>query len=176
MSGKPSTFDEDVSDMEIANTRDIILKLKAVRAKNNLTISEILSRLDAAGLALSESTVRRIFREGSEDEDGFIYARTIKPVADVLLDENDESADDAALLEKNEALHAIIKEKNRAIETLQEKLDAAEKSVDELKLQLDSFRKEYDLRLRFLRDQIELKDKRMDEKDEIIKRLMDKCL
>ena len=42
--------------------------------------------------------------------------------------------------------------------------------------QLSDLRAEYDLRLRFLRDQIELKDRRMDEKDQMINRLMEKCL
>ena len=155
--------------MEFVNLREIVLRLKEVREKEHLSISEIMSKLEAAGSFLSESTVRRVFHDNSENDLGFTYAKVLKPIADVLLDEDEETADDPALLEKNEALHAIIREKNRNIEMLQAK-------VDELSAQLDSFRKEYDLRLRFLRDQIELKDRRMDEKDEIIKKLMEKCL
>ena len=36
--------------------------------------------------------------------------------------------------------------------------------------------REYEKRMAFLRDQIELKDQRMDRKDEIISKLMEKCL
>ena len=155
--------------MEFVNLKDIVLRLKAVREKEKLSIADIMSKLEAAGENVSESAVRRVFRDNSETDLGFTYQKVLKPIADVLLAEEEESASDPALLEKNEALHAIIREKNRTIEMLQDK-------VDKLTEQMDAFRKEYDLRLRFLRDQIELKDKRMDEKDEIIHRLMDKCL
>lgn len=169
----PSTFENGVRKMELANLRDIVLKLKAVRDKENLSIHDIMDRLEATGSYLSESTVRRVFRDNSENELGFTYAKAVKPIADILLS---EEADDPALLEKNGALHAIIREKNRTIESLQEKLETAAGQIDELKKQYDALRREVDLRLRFLRDQIELKDRRMDEKDEIIKKLMEKCL
>lgn len=155
--------------MEFVNLKEIVLRLKAVKEKDHLSINDIMEKLEMSGSYLSESTVRRVFRDNSENDLGFTYAKVLKPIADILLDDESETADDPALLEKYEALHAIIKEKNRTIEILEQK-------VDELSAQLDGSRKEYDLRLRFLRDQIELKDKRMDEKDEIIRRLMDKVL
>lgn len=155
--------------MEFVNLKEIVLRLKAVKEKDHLSINDIMEKLETSGSYLSESTVRRVFRDNSENDLGFTYAKALKPIADILLDDESETADDPALLEKYEALHAIIKEKNRTIEILEQK-------VDELSAQLDGFRKEYDLRLRFLRDQIELKDKRMDEKDEIIRRLMEKVL
>jgi predicted RNase H-like nuclease (RuvC/YqgF family) len=166
MSKMPFTFDRGDFNLEFVNLAEIVLRLKAVKKKDNLSISDIMSKLDEAGSYLSESTVRRVFRDNSENELGFTYARVLKPIADVLLM---EEPNDPALLEKNEALHSIIKEKNREIESLTSQADA-------LKGQLNSLRAEYDLRLRFLRDQIELKDKRMDEKDEIIRKLMEKCL
>ena len=159
--------------MEFVNLQDIVLKLKAVKEKESLSIHDIMNRLEESGNSLSESTVRRVFKDNSEVELGFTYAKVLKPIADVLLD---EETDDPALFEKNEALHSIIKEKNREIESLQIKNDELAARYDEIKQQLDSFKKEYDLRLRFLRDQIELKDKRMDEKDRIIEKLMEKCL
>ena len=160
--------------MELANLKEIVLKLKAVKEKDGLSIHDIMDRIEASGAFISESTVRRVFRDNSEDELGFTYAKVLKPIADVLIGE--ETADDPALLEKNGALHAIIREKNRTIESLQEKLDAANARIETIRQQFDNVRAEYDTRLRFLRDQIELKDKRMDEKDEIIRKLMDKCL
>lgn len=173
MTELPSTFENGVVKMELANLKDIVLKLKAVREKEELSIHDIMDRLEATGAYISETTVRRVFRDNSENELGFTYAKVLKPIADVMLG---EEADDPALLEKNGALHAIIREKNRTIETLQGKLDSAADQIDTLKQQYDALRKECDLRLRFLRDQIELKDRRMDEKDEIIKKLMEKCL
>lgn len=173
MTESPSTFENGVVKMELANLKDIVLKLKAVREKEELSIHDIMDRLEATGAYISETTVRRVFRDNSENELGFTYAKVLKPIADVMLG---EEADDPALLEKNGALHAIIREKNRAIESLQEKLDIATAQIETLNQHYDNLRKECDLRLRFLRDQIELKDRRMDEKDEIIKKLMEKCL
>jgi Fe2+ or Zn2+ uptake regulation protein len=162
--------------LEFVNLKEIVLQLKAIKEKDNLTINEIMMRLEESGSSLSESTIRRVFKDNSENDGGFTYEKVLKPIAEVLLPEESEMSDDPALFEKNEALHAIIKEKNRVIETLQDKIEDLNSQNSVLKQQIDGFRKEYDLRLRFLRDQIELKDKRMDEKDEIIKRLMDKCL
>jgi Fe2+ or Zn2+ uptake regulation protein len=176
MKEEPSTLTERMSPVEFANTKDIILTLKAVKEKNCLSISDIMKKLEDADQPISESTVRRVFRENSENDGGFVYDRSIKPIADVLLDETNETVEDTALLEKNEALHAIIKEKNRIIENLHEKIDILSEQNESLKKQYDDLRKECDLRLRFLRDQIEKKDARMDQKDAIIQRLMDKCL
>lgn len=176
MNEESSTLTERMSNVEFANTKEIILKLKAVKEKNNLSISDIMEKLEIANQPLSESTVRRVFRENSENDGGFVYDRSIRPIADVLLDEEEETAEDTALFEKNEALHAIIREKNRTIENLQSRIDVLTAQNDDLKKQLDEVREAETRKLSFLRNQIELKDKRMDEKDAIIARLMDKCL
>ena len=63
---------------------------------------------------------------------------------------------------ENEALKAVLKFKNEEIESLQR--------------QLELIREMYEARIDFLIDQIRKKDKRMDEKDEIINRLMAKVL
>ena len=175
MSEEPSNFEQGVSEMEFVNARDIVLALKAVKEKEHLTIPEILTKLELAGANVSESTVRRVFRDNSENEGGFTYIKVLKPIADVLLNE-EETADDPALLEKNDALHSIIKEKNRLIEELQGKADTLAERNEELKREIDNLKKEYDLRFTKLWEQVSIKDRRMDEKDEIIKRLMDKCL
>ena len=169
-------FDERLSEMEFVNLKEIVLRLKAVKEKNHLTINDIEERLESSGYNLSDSTVRRVFRDNSENDLGFTYAKVLKPIADVLLDEEEETPDDQSLFEKNAALHAIISEKNRIIEGLQDQVEILTAQNEEIKKQMDDFRKEYDLRLRFLRDQIEKKDAMMTAKDEIIKRLMDKCL
>ena len=61
-----------------------------------------------------------------------------------------------------EGLKAIIRLKNEEIERLHE--------------EIESIKEEYVLRVAFLRDQIDKKDKRMDEKDDIIHKLMEKVL
>lgn len=172
---KPSRFDGKVSNMEFVNLYDIVLKLKAVREKEGLSIKDILDRLESQGYHLAESTVRRVFQDNSEIKLGFTYAKVLKPIADVLLEEN-ETADDPALLEKNEALHSIIREKNREIESLQSKIDDLTAKNEEAKRQLDDIRKMYDKRIDDLWGQIHIKDRRIDEKEKTIQRLMEKCL
>ena len=176
MTLKPSTFDKGVSELEFVNLKEIVLRLKAVKEKDNLSIADIMERLEAAGEFLSESTVRRVFKDNSENELGFTYQKVLRPIADVILNEEDETADDPALLEKNEALHSIVREKNRIIESLQSKVELLEKQNDTIKSQIDDIRKSYDARIDSLWEQIHIKDRRMDEKDEIIRKLMDKCL
>lgn len=172
---KPSRFDGRVSNMEFVNLYDIVLKLKAVREKEGLSIKDILDRLELEGYHLAESTVRRVFQENSEVKLGFTYAKVLKPIADVLLEEND-TEDDPALREKNEALHSIIKEKNREIESLQSKNDELIIQLDDIKHQLDDIREAYDKRIDALWKQIHIKDRRIDEKEETIQKLLKKCL
>lgn len=157
--------------MELTATKEIIVQLKAVKKEYELTIPRIKDMLEKNGDYIALSTLRRVFAEGSEDNDSFSYDRTISPIARALLfQDNGEEAHDAdAMDDRIEGLRSVILLKNEQIAMLTDQIET-------LKKQLNDFRAEYDLRLRFLRDQIELKDKRMDEKDQIINRLMDKCL
>lgn len=157
--------------MELTATKEIIVQLKAVKKEYELTIPRIKDMLEKNGDYIALSTLRRVFAEGSENNDSFSYDRTISPIARALLfQDNEEEANDAeAMADRIEGLRSVILLKNEQIAMLTDQIET-------LKKQLNDFRAEYDLRLRFLRDQIELKDKRMDEKDQIINRLMDKCL
>lgn len=170
---EPSTFEKEVSKMEFVNLKAIVLRLKDVKEKEKLSIQDIVNRVAESGGYISESTVRRVFKDNSENELGFTYKNALKPIADVLLTDEEETADDPALPEKNKALHAIIEEKNRQIEVLQEKNDSLTVQLEELKRNVDEVRKQYDARIDSLWEQIHLKDRRMDSKDELIQRVMD---
>lgn len=172
MSNMPSEIEkEDYSNLELTATREIILKLKAVKKEYELTIPRIKDMCDKNGDFIAPSTLRRVFAEGSEDNDSFSYDRTLAPLARALLfqDNDAEAENPEAEADRMEGLRAVILLKNEQIDELTDQ-------INELKKQLADLRAEYDLRLRFLRDQIELKDRRMDEKDQMINRLMEKCL
>lgn len=178
MDSKPSTNNQNgemgYSKMEITATREIITQLKHVKSEYELTIPRIKEMLEKNGDFLSLSTLRRVFAEHSEDDASFSYERTLAPIARALLFQDQEPAeadeDESAVMnDRLEGLKHVILLKN-------EQLAEANAKIEELKSTINDLRAEYDLRLRFLRDQIELKDKRMDEKDVIILRLMDKCL
>ncbi len=171
MSTEPSNFEkEGCLPLEMTVTKELITNLKRVKAEYELTIPRIKEMCDRNGDYLSLSTLRRVFAENSEEDGGFSYDRTLAPLARALLfQDNDEAENPDAEADRLEGLRAVILLKNEEIDRLKDQ-------NDELKQQLSDLRAEYDLRLRFLRDQIELKDRRMDEKDQMINRLMEKCL
>ena len=148
--------------MDLTNTQNIVSKLKEVKKQNELTLPRILDMIEANGDYLSMTTLRRVFAANSEQEDSFNYDKTIRPIANVLLLQEGYAPDGSGTNTENEALKAVLKFKNEEIEALQR--------------QLELIRKMYEERIDFLIDQIRKKDKRMDEKDEIINRLMAKVL
>ena len=146
--------------MEITASREIIARLKAVKKEYELTIPRIKDMMEKNGDYISPSTLRRVFAENSE-EDTFSYDRTLAPIARVLLFQNSAETDEeeaAAMDDRIDGLKAVILLKNEELARLREMLEHLERRVS------------------FLLEQIEKKDRRMDEKDEIIRRLMDKCL
>ena len=176
MEAKPSDMEQGVPEMELIDTQEIILKLKAVKESEHITIKEIMAMLDDKGESLSETTIRRIFADNSENEDSFSYDRTIRPVAEVLLSEEKQPETVIVSHAKNELLMAVMREKNGIIERLSEKNELLNDQIDKLRQQLDTVKAEYDRRVTFLRDQIEKKDRRMDEKDQMINKLLEKVL
>ena len=148
--------------MDLTNTQNIISKLKEVKKQNELTLPRILDMIEANGDYLSMTTLRRVFAANSEQEDSFNYDKTIRPIANALLLQEEYAPEGSGSNTENEALKAVLKFKNEEIESLRR--------------QLELIREMYEARIDFLIDQIRKKDKRMDEKDEIINRLMAKVL
>lgn len=149
---KADTFDiKGVSSMELTKTQELIKKLKEVRESDEFTFPRIEEMIKNNGDTLSLSTIKRVFAEGSENIN-FSYEYTLLPIAKVLLVGEDipsgETSDEAS------KLRAYIQAQNEEIERLHE-----------LKEHLES-------RISFLLDQIEKKDRRMDDKDKIIERLL----
>ena len=145
-------------------TRDLIIKLKAVRNEKNLSLTDILELMEKNGDFLSKSTVSRVFADGSETQ-SFKYEETIRPLAKALLDietiEDDDNLD-------TQAMKLLLQYKIQRIEEL-ESLLAKEKIKYHEKL--DKERSQHQKSIEFLKGQIELKDKRMDHKDEYIGQL-----
>lgn len=148
--------------MELTSTQEVILRLKAIRKENELTLARIMDMIEANGDYLSMTTLRRVFAENSEQDDSFSYDKTIRPIARALLFQDGGSGESAVTKEEIEGLKAVIRLKNEVIDYMHE--------------QFKSTQAEHEKRIIFLMDQIDKKDKRMDEKDNIIHRLMDKLL
>ena len=150
----------------MTNTRDVILKLKEVKQEKGLSLDKILIMVENNGEYISKSTLSRVFKDGSEDS-SFRYEETIRPIANALLDiENEEDDDDAETL----AFKSILKLKMRVIDENSKKIEELQEQVKEtaskekakyhekLSAELSKMQKSLD----FSMNQIELKDKRID--------------
>lgn len=161
MSEKPSTDDMlEVSRVEYTKSQELISRLKEVKRNNEITYPRIMDRMEKNGKFVSLTTLRRVFADGSEQNAGsFSYENTLLPIAEALLNAEDRpTKPDDPHAKEIDALKSVIHVQNEEIARLHE-----------LKEHLDA-------RITFLLEQIEKKDRRMDEKDEMIQRLMDKVL
>ena len=150
----------------MTNTRDVILKLKEVKREKGLSLDKILVIMEKNGQFLSKSTLSRVFADGSEDK-SFRYDETLRPIANALLDiENDEIDDDAETLAFKSILKlkmSVIDENSKKIAELTEEVKTvANKERQKYHEKLDAEIAKPQKSLDFAMQQIELKDKRID--------------
>ena len=160
MDTKPSTHDTlGVSSMELTRSQELIKQLKEIKAANEITYPRIIERMEKNGKYVSLTTLRRVFADGSENNaNNFSYENTLLPIAEALLNVEDLPTKDGPYAAEINGLKSVIHVQNEEIARLHD-----------LKEHLEA-------RVTFLLEQIEIKDRRMDEKDDIIRRLMDKVL
>ena len=135
--------------MELNRSQKIILSIKNARREQHLSIPQVKKLLDASGHFLSESTVRRVFADGSE-LGRFSYEDTLVPIAEALHVPRDQEEDTIASIED---FVSILRTKNETIS--QERAEHAKRC------------REYEERIAFLMDQVK-------KKDELIARLMER--
>lgn len=164
MDTKPSMqehfYTEEGSHMELTRAQELIRQLKEIKEKNEITYPRIMERMEKNGKFVSLTTLRRVFADGSEANAGnFNYESTLLPIAEVLLNVEDvPTAPDSPYAKEIDGLKAVIHVQNEEIARLHE------------------MKEHLEARITFLIEQIEKKDRRMDEKDEIIRSLMNKVL
>lgn len=146
----------------MTNTKDLIIKLKAVREEKNLSYNDILNLMEENGDYLAKSTLSKVFSEGSE-ELSFRYEETIRPIAKALLDiERIEDTDDMDV----KAMKSLLKYKIERIEELEHQIEHLQIALDKEKIRsserLDEERELHNRSIEFLKEQVSLKDKRMD--------------
>lgn len=168
MDAKPSTNEHLTttldtnggSQMTLTRSQELIRQLKEIKNKNEITYPRILERMEKNGKFVSLTTLRRVFADGSElNADSFNYETTLMPIAEALLNVEDvPTPEDSPYAKEIDGLKAVIHVQNEEIARLHE------------------MKEHLETRITFLLDQIEKKDRRMDEKDEIIRKLMEKCM
>lgn len=139
----------------MTNTRDLIIKLKAVRDERELSYNDILTLVEKNGDYVSRSSIQRVFADGSENT-SFRYEDTIRPIANALLDiETIEDTDDMDI----QAMKVLLQYKIQRIEELEQQLDKEKIKYHE---KLEKEREQSRRSIEFLKEQISYKDKRMD--------------
>lgn len=146
--------------MELIKSQELIKQLKEIKEDNELTYPRIMERMEKNGKYVSLTTLRRVFAAGSEENaQNFNYENTLLPIAEALLNVEDlPTPNDSPCAKEIDGLKAVIHVQNEEIARLHE-----------MKEHLEN-------RITFLLEQIEKKDRRMDEKDETIRKLMDKYI
>lgn len=144
--------------------RKTIHRLKQIKSEQGLTVPKIMDLMEERGQFVSEATIKRVFADGSEEQN-FRYQDSIAPIADVLLD----IYGDTSNLDDTDSLRQIIKEKNKLIEFLMMKLDEKELEFEK-RLAL------YEERKALYEKTIERFEIQIARKDELIERLLDKYL
>ena len=156
--------------------KEIILQLKQIRYDRELSIQDVHDMVTAAGYGTSFSSVRRVFADGSENQN-FRYQDTIKPIAQVLIGLHEEAEPLNAA--EADALKNITLLKDAMISDLQKENEHLRVRVDELEKVIVSMRiEEYekrladkDIALQRARERVDKQDEQINRKDAYIDRL-----
>ena len=144
--------------------RELIIQLKQYREEHGFSHKRIVdivceyAEQNNTDDYVSLSTVKRVFRDGSEDDDSFNFDLTIRPIAAALLGVNSVSPKQ----HDKELSLSLLRYKNERIQHLEKQL------ADE--------RAQTEKRIAFLTSQIDVKDKYLQEKDRLISMLIEAAL
>ena len=166
---------------ELTTAQETILRIKELKDGLNLTVKQIEAMSDTAGHHISIQTLYRVFAKESEIKDSFNYTTTLEPLANMLLSYKALYTQDETSVAKYELYEIMLRHKNEVIEAQSRQLEAERQRIEALRNDHDARCKECDNHraflidtMKFFKDQINIKDKRMERKDEIIARYMDK--
>ncbi len=152
----PSTFEPGESDMEYQSQRELILQLKEAKEERQYTIQRMLDEILLNGDSVSEATLKRVFRPGSEDDTKtFNMEHTMLPIAKVLLrPENTPVPDGSPYAGEIVLLKAELRVQAERVESLRDRNEILERRVD------------------FMQRQIEIKDRRLDEREDVLRKVI----
>lgn len=149
------------SRMELTRSQELVKQLKEIKENNEITFPRIIDLMEANGRVVSLSTLRRVFANGS-DPNSFSYENTLLPIADVLLHVEDNTVN----------LDPVTAKYEKEIDGLKAVIACQNEELSQL-YQTKDFLQE---RIRFMQEQINIKDRRIDEKEETIRTLINKIL
>lgn len=139
------------SNVEHQETREIILELKEKKKAKGYSVERIEEEILRRGKSVSRSTLKRVFRPGSEDHPAsFSLDHTLIPIDEVLSDEGQTASEPADM--------------SRLKMELQIQVERVESLLAQNDILLD--------RVNFMQTQIERKDRRLDEREDVIRKVM----
>ena len=135
--------------MHLPTTTEIIISLKAEKAKKHYSIPKIHRMCEERGLYVCVNTLRNIFGKGSE-HNSFSYEHTLRPIANVLLPQEDKPPADVNA---------------KQLEIMQAQLEL-------LTAQLQKERAEHQRSIQYFADQVNALRKNIAEKEELMKEVL----
>ena len=160
--------------METTSAHDLILSIKRAIETQGLSFQDVKNLLAEEDVYPADTTLRRLLKHGSENNDSFNFEGTLRPIARVLVD--NIPAQDDVMQAQLDLYRELCLYKHEQIESLH-------KQIEHLKEEHAMRCRKCEEKTSFLQEQIKLKDKRMDEQaarfDEQTRRmdkLMDKLL
>lgn len=152
----------------MTDARQVIITLKEIQQEMGLSNKGIVKLVEENGEYVSESTVARVFRKGSEDiANTFRYENSLRPIANALLKINQqEQTDDLT----TQGFKVILRYKMEMIEKNEQHIKELEEELKTIKSKerkryddkMDKETKHFTDSLSFLQHQIDLKDTRID--------------
>ena len=144
----------EVSSME--QQKDRILELKKAKDERQYTIQRLLDDILLNGDSISEATLKRVFRPGSEDDKKGFSEHSLVAIEKVLLEPAKMPVpSDATYAGEIVLLKAELRVQAERVENLREHNKFLEDRVD------------------FLTEQVKIKDRRMDERETVLKKVME---
>ena len=147
------------------SAQDLIKRIKRIRDEQKISYNMIIEqmeedhRLNNDLPVVSMTTLRRVFSPGSESRaSSYNFEGTLLPIAEAIDKIAPKAEEESPFIKEIQGLKALLSVQNEELDRILEIKEHLEQRVD------------------FLIEQIKLKDRRLDEKDEMIKKLMDKCL
>ena len=104
---------------------EVLRQLKNLRKAKGMSYQNIVDATESIGMAVSMSTVRRVFAETSTADD-FKYATTLKPIVRVVMGIEEDFYEEPHTIQEAEAnvegLVAVVDYKDARIEQLEKEL------------------------------------------------------
>lgn len=140
-------------------TSEIILQMKKVKEEQGLTLKNIFDKVNKNGIqVVSESTIRRVFAENSENQN-FDYEETVMPIASaILMTGSDEFDHEKALIyyEQRNGLREVVRLHHAEEDRLKELLNETKTQFSErLHSEIQNIKEIYEERCRCQRKTID---------------------